>query len=186
MLRPLLAASLALALAKQDDGGWTEQVTQAWLHRLERGEWPLARFVDDSAGLVVVDYQVDSPRDDFKPHTEGRRLCGEKLAKAIGKLNTEIIDGVRRSDATECHNRPGPPWCRVGVLYEYMTFTYLLFRPGADRKLRLDAVLRLDNLHQKDSQEEELRFVQTELRRLRATDCAGKPATAPDYGRLQF
>jgi hypothetical protein len=199
--RRFFAGSLALALqvpvmawaagpvTNPADQGWTEQITQSWLHRLERGEWPLMRFVDESAGLAVIDYNVDSGREDFKPHTGGRRLCGDKLAKMARNLNATVVDAIHRSDATECHNRPGPPWCRMGVLNEYMTFTYLVFRPGADRKLRLDAVLYLDGLLDvpQASRDEELRFVREELRRQRAIDCAGKATPAPpDYQRLQF
>ena len=187
----LLACNPAFAFATDSaaDQGWTEEVTQAWLRRLGRGEWPLARFVDPAAGLVVVDYDVDSGREDFKPHIEARRVCGDQLARTARKLNAHVVYEIPRSDATECHNRPGPPWCRVGVLNEYMTFTYLVFRPGADRRLRLDAVLMIDGLLDvpQSARDEELHFVRTELRRLRATDCAGKPVpAAPDYQRLVF
>jgi hypothetical protein len=169
-------------LAEGPSGGerpLPRELTQAWLRQLEQGGWSLARVVDPARGLVVIHHEVDSGKENDPGHVSAERLCGDELARRLPGVELETVAEIRHSDITSCHNRPDPPTCVVGVAMEYASFTHLVFVPGTDGKLRLDAILHLDSLSSVDDPEahrEQADYVANELRRLRATDCAGNAA----------
>jgi hypothetical protein len=161
-------------------------LTQAWLRETITKADSLAPLLDQSAGLVVIEHQTDSPIDGDQGRASGERLCKEQLARRLPALQKRISDGLRRSDALQCQNRPGPPFCAFGVLNEYTTITYLLFRSASDGSLRLDAILELDgllNVTNKSAIGEQENYVRQQLLRLRKTDCAGNAATPSELYR---
>jgi hypothetical protein len=158
-----------------------KMLTRAWLRETITKKESLAQLLDQNAGLVVIEHQTDSPRDDDQGSVSGERLCKDQLKRRLPELQKRVSNGLTRSDTFKCQNRPGPPFCAFGVLNEYTTITYLLFRTSSDGSLRLDAILDLDgllNVTDKSSIEEQETYVQQQLLRLRKTDCAGN-ATSP-------
>lgn len=90
---------------------------------------------------------------------------------------------LRHGDVIECHNRPGPPECRLALAYEYTTRTILMFRPRANGDLALDTVLFVDGgsiSERSFAQQED--FVWSRYEALHKTNCAGNPDTSPSAG----
>jgi hypothetical protein len=178
----VLLGFITQAAADKRPETWPKVVTQSWLGEFGKTKWPLAKLVDPDRGLVVVEHLVDSPGPDAVAVTTGNRLCGAPLDKALPALQRRLLQLLAHSDTIECHNRPGPPACSFAFAYEYTTRAILVFRPGADGDLALDAVLFVDggSLGEQSIRTQQT-FVRSKLAALRKVDCAGNPDTAPSY-----
>lgn len=178
----VLLGWVASASADKRPDTWPQAVTQSWLREFGQRKWPLARLVDPKRGLVVIEHRVDSPDMEAASVTTAKRLCGKPLDKALPELQDHAVSLLAPSDLIECHNRPGPAACSFARAHEYTTKAILVFRPGANGALALDAVLFVDG----GSLSEELiarqqSFVRSKLTALRKTDCAGNPQPAMSY-----
>ena len=179
----VLACGLS-ARAAADPPTWPKVVTRAWLGEFSKGAWPMGKLVDPSRGLVVARFLTDSPKDGSS-HVGAAKLCGQDLAKQLPTIEHDArtllaLDGA----VIECHNRPGPPYCTYVFPGEWAIRTYLVFRPGDDGALHLDAVATVDGDPGPHVLDEPLRNVRAMLAKARATTCDGKPDAPYPYADL--
>jgi hypothetical protein len=193
-MRGLVGAILLFSGAAFGDASVAERpkvVTKAWLRETLQKKGALAKLIDDGAGLVVIKHLVDSGKDNDPGIVSAERLCGAALQKRWPKLEADARDYLRRSEdeSFSCQNRPGPPLCSFGVMFEYSSNTYVLFRADADGRLYLDAILGLDQLSNvvgSDGRRAQIDYVRAQLTKLRSTDCAGKSASpSEEYKRFR-
>jgi hypothetical protein len=157
-------------------------VTQAWLIAMAKDGFPIEPLIDPEQGLVILDHMVDSPSEDYEGVVSAKRLCGDELAKALPQLRKDLTRGFKHADAMDCHNKPGPPFCRFFYAYEYTATTNLVMRKADDGHLMLDAIMHLDG----GSMVEQAYAAQSawaarQMKKLRSTTCDGIAQTPPSY-----
>jgi len=112
------------------------------LHIADRS-LPLARLVDQRAGVVLIDHFAGAG-DTPNPVVE-KQLCGRALSRFVRDWQRRASDRFGFRDAydqgfLECRNRPGPPTCTVGRSMEWDPATHFIFRLDPDRGLLLAAI----------------------------------------------
>jgi hypothetical protein len=157
-------------------------VTQAWLIAMAKDGFPIEPLIDPEQGLVILDHMVDSPAEDNVGEMRAKRLCGDELAKALPQLRKDLTRGFKHADAMDCHNKPGPPFCRYFYAYEYTVSGNLVMRRSDDGHLMLDAIMGLDGGSMvPQAYAEQSKWVAKQMTKLRSTNCAGVAQTPPSY-----
>lgn len=157
-------------------------ITQAWLIALAKQGFPIEPLIDPDQGLVVLEHMTDSPVEDDEGVVSAKRLCGDELAKALPKLRKDLTRGFKHADAMDCHNKPGPPYCRFFYAYEYTQTTNLVMRKMPDGHLVLDAIMGLDGGSMvAEAYAAQTKWAAKQMTKLRSTSCAGDTQTPPSY-----
>ena len=143
MREPLVLVLLALAAgeAHADPGANPDLATQHMMLDIASGAHPLARFIDESAGVVLLD-RFEGPEDVQPPPVE-KRFCGRPLARFVRTWQRRASDEIRRAydeSFLSCQNRPGPPTCTFGRSMEWDPAIHFIFRRSPDRGLLLTAI----------------------------------------------
>lgn len=82
----------------------------------------------------------------------------------------------------DCHNKPGPPFCRFFYAYEYTSTTNLVMRKTDDGRLALDAIMYLDGGSMVEgAYAVQSKWAAKQMTKLRSTNCAGDTQTPPPY-----
>lgn len=157
-------------------------ITQAWLIALAKQGFPIEPLIDPAQGLVTLEHMVDIPAEDNVGVMSAKRLCGDELAKALPKLRKDLTRGFKHADAMDCHNKPGPPFCRYFYAYEYTTTSNLVMRKSDDGHLVLDAIMALDGGSMTEGgYADQSKWTAKQMTKLRSTNCAGDTQTPPSY-----
>ena len=157
-------------------------ITQAWLLALAKQGFPIEPLIDPNQGLVVLEHMIDSGAESNAGVMSARRLCGAELAKALPKLRKDLKRGFEQDIVLECHNKPGPPFCRYFVPDEWAVSRNLVMRKMPDGHLVLDAIMGLDaGSMVDDGYAAQSRWVAKKMTKLRSTSCAGEAQTPPSY-----
>jgi hypothetical protein len=143
MRAPLVTVLLVLAAgeAHADPGANPDLATQHMMLDIASGAHPLARFIDDTSGVVFLD-RFEGPEDVQPPPVE-KRLCGLALARFVRTWQRRASSDILRSygdSFLSCQNRPGPPTCTFGRSMEWDPAIHFIFRHSADRGLLLTAI----------------------------------------------
>lgn len=157
-------------------------VTQAWFIALAKQGFPIEPLIDPDQGLVLLDHMLDSAAEDDPGVMSAKRLCGDALAKALPKLRKDLTRGFNRDIVLDCHNKPGPPFCRYFVPDEWAISGNLVMRRMDDGHLVLDAFASLDaGSMVPEGYAEQSKWVAKQMTKLRSTNCAGEAQTPPSY-----
>lgn len=146
-------------------------VTQAWLREMNAAKWPLDDMVDWHKGVIVLDREVDSPREDYVGVETARRIC--KPAE-LHALKRDLLGYYKTADVFNCANKPSAG-CSFELAYEYTTRISLAFEKADDGTLRLTTVMFLDGGSQVESfYKEQAAWVSKQLTKLSKTTCEPK------------
>lgn len=156
-------------------------ITQAWLLALAKQGFPIEPLIDPEQGLVILEHMVDSGAENDAGELGAKRLCGDELAKALPKIRKDLTRGFQRDIVIECHNKPGPPFCRYFVPDEWAVSGNLVMRRTSDG-LVLDAIMSLDAGSMVDEGYAlQSRWAAKQMTKLRSTNCDGEKQTPPSY-----
>ena len=163
----LLVSSVALA----EPADPPKVVTQAWLREMNDAKWPLEAMIDWHKGVIVLDREVDSPREDYKGIVSARRICKPSELHALKRT---LLGSYKGADVFNCANKP-TIGCSFELAYEYTTITSLGFEKADDGTLRLSVVTFLDGGNQVESfYKEQAEWVSKRLKRLAKGSCDTK------------
>ena len=147
------------------------RVTSQLLRHLSNDSWPLERFVDREAGLIVI--VVFGGENENPPPPRAVRLCGAELDHELATIKQELRRELRSSaddDNQICENGPSPK-CSFSVRSEGAAANELWFKRDRERGLLIDAYVRYPKLEWSPAAKKTRRFVASKLAELRATPC---------------
>ncbi|HEY8141254.1 MAG TPA: hypothetical protein VIG06_01235 [Kofleriaceae bacterium] len=118
--------------------------TQGMMLHIADRSLPLSRFIDERAGVVLLDRFEGPAGEDAPPQVE-KLFCGRALTRLVRDWQRRASDPIgipstRDNDALECRNRPGPPTCTFGRSMEWDPAIHFVFRLDPDRGLLLRAI----------------------------------------------
>jgi hypothetical protein len=119
-------------------------VTQGMMLHIADRSLPLSRFIDERAGVVLLD-RFEGPAGEDSPPQVEKLMCGRALTRLVRHWQRRASDpngirGARDNDALACQNRPGPPTCTFGRSMEWDPAVHFVFRLDPDRGLLLRAI----------------------------------------------